>query len=897
MSNTGRAGVFISEIDLSGGVAASTGFYGCIQLTSPKGNIERPQLIGRELKLLSDFTDNNTIEIGYDNAFWSALAYLQKSNKLWVSRVQNKASYASLTVMSSENIDFTVNTLSGSVIYDQTNKVFSFASTQLKNQVKVGTPVKFTTGNLPTGLVINTTYYLVWVGSNKFSLATTQANAMASTPVLISLTNRPTSESFTFDAATDILTLDSVDLDAFISTGNTAYLTTDGALPSPVQNNLNYYIKKLDSSNVRLCTTESNANLADIVATWNYTANANNITVTAHGRALNDPIAFTNAGGALPPEITEDTVYYVKTVVDANTITVSATSGGTVITFTGDGTGTHSMQRGFIDFATSGSGTHTINVNPDLTSFTLSTPTNSLMVSKDTVTFNATTDEITLSATSPLLNRLGTAIPVRFTNVGGGLPSPLEADTDYYLIDPNDGDLPNTNYVFKLALTYNDSINNVPLNILTSGTGTSSLNIKILDPEAYNFKTNEALMFYNANPGQWGNALAVRLTDSTEEVDNSFKVEVYKFPDLVTPLESFTCSRLATQKDGYGRTVYIEEVLKASNNIRCNNNSLIDGTIMPQLQSVPIRLQGGDIGDDVTEGQLIQDLALKFSNPDRIPNTTFMDGGRASSASTAYARELLRLSELRGDCVSIHSTPLDLELSSDYLNNLTDYKRITLNANSSWGAIYSPHFKIYDKYNDRNDVIVSPDGYVSGLISETGTNFRLWYPVAGKRRGIVNSVNGVVREFTNEELDELYRIGINPIRVIEGDGIYLWGQKTMLNRPSALDRLNVRLLLTDLEPRVRKTLEPYIFEFNDDPTRSDIALLLNALLQNYQNERGLYGYAVICSDVNNSQTDIDNYILNVWVFVKPTKAAEFIPVKIGITRTSLDFGLAAQLIA
>lgn len=897
----GRAGVFLSEIDLSQTIGASTGVYSSIQITAPKGETEKLILVGRDLKLRQEFTPDETIKIGYDNAFWSALSYLQKSNKLWVSRVVNKASYSSVSLYSLEYADFTgTNKLTSPVLFDANNLWFTTKSNELKSQLQTGSAVRFATGsNLPSPLVAGTTYFIYQLAVGKYQLATTYEEAIATVPVLIDLVPVVNVEVSTFTASTDIVTLASTDLDSILVTGSKGYFTnTGGAVPTGLLTNIDYYVKRLANDSFLVCTTLANSQLPDIVATTNFAVNPTHFTISSHGLLVGNPLKFTNTGGALPTGITANTTYYAKTIIDADTVEIATTIGGVVVSVSDDGTGTHKATSGFIDFTSNGTGASTFTSRADLLNHSVSTPLSKGSVfSESTLTFNATTDTVTLPTNSGILNKLGLGKICRFKNTGGSLPIPLEANMDYFLIDPNIGDQPNTNYVFQLAYTIEDAIAGIPINLLTAGTGTTTLKVKLDDPESYSFDNFECLNFYAKDQGVWGDAYAVKLLDNRTELPDSFIVEVYKAPDFVTPIERpFVCSRIVNKKDGFNRNIYIEEVMKRSSYVRCNDNSLIDQSVFPLFQSQPIRLIGGDDGDQVTTGQLIQDLNAKFTNTNRIANTVFMDGGRAYVGNTAYAKELLRISQLRGDSVAVLSTPLDAELNSDFLNALIDYKRNDLNANSSWGGVYTPHLKIYDSYNDRNDFIISPDGIIAGLISQADSVYKRWFPVAGKTRGKIEGIEGLVREFDSTDLDELYRNGINPIKLIEGEGIYLWGQKTLLNIASALDRMNVRLLITVLGPTTVKALDNFVFEFNDELTRQNIIDLLTVFYSGVQSDRGLYDFKIFCGAINNDLTDYDNYTMNVWIFIKPEKGAEFIPTKLIVTRTSLDFSLAAQLI-
>jgi phage tail sheath protein FI len=172
-------------------------------------------------------------------------------------------------------------------------------------------------------------------------------------------------------------------------------------------------------------------------------------------------------------------------------------------------------------------------------------------------------------------------------------------------------------------------------------------------------------------------------------------------------------------------------------------------------------------------------------------------------------------------------------------------------------------------------------------------NYEMWFPPAGFRRGLINVLD-VRRRFSQGEMDYLYDNGINPVRFYPGRGIVIWGQKTLLARPSHLDRLNVRLLLIVIEPAIRMALEDFIMEINDDPARAIVRALLVSNMDDIKARRGVYDYMVKCDDENNTPEEIDNHILNVWLFVKPTMSIEYIPFKVVITRTGMDFSIAAQ---
>jgi len=402
---------------------------------------------------------------------------------------------------------------------------------------------------------------------------------------------------------------------------------------------------------------------------------------------------------------------------------------------------------------------------------------------------------------------------------------------------------------------------------------------------------DSCLLITGANEGAWNNDIGITIITDPDvvKVDNAFIVQVYrKNGDVVEQVEEFLCSRTPGAKDGYGRNIYVEDVTEGSNYIRIRNNPTIDSTVLPKAQDTILYLAQGTDGDAVTSAQMIAGADL-LANPDDVPLTLLMDGGWAVPE---YQQKLYSVAESRKDCVAILSTPYDAEDSADYLNEIVNYRKVDLNANTSYAAIFTPHLKIYDKYNDRY-IYVAPDGYAAAAISETASNYEIWFAPAGPKRGVLNVLD-VKRRFAQGEMDYLYDNGINPIRFKPGKGIAIWGQKTLLSTPSALDRLNVRLLFIVIEPAIKEALDGFLFEVNDEATRALVTAMIQSYMDGIKARRGVYDYYIVCDSTNNTPEDIDNHRLNVWLFVKPIQVAEYIQFTTIITRTGVDFKIAAQ---
>jgi hypothetical protein len=380
----------------------------------------------------------------------------------------------------------------------------------------------------------------------------------------------------------------------------------------------------------------------------------------------------------------------------------------------------------------------------------------------------------------------------------------------------------------------------------------------------------------------------------TKEAD-TFALLVFRSDNLSNPIETHICSRNPSKMDGYGQNCYVCNVLESSMYIRAVDNLMVSSSVVPKVQLTLLALGGGNDGAPVTDGAMIRAVDT-LRNPEDIPMTVLMDGGWATPA---YQKQgIISVCEERQDCEGILSVPYAAESSANYVNEIIDYRKLVLNANTWNAALYAPHVKIYDKFNDRS-IYVSPDGYAAAQISETAAKYEMWYPVAGFRRGMLNVLD-LRRRFTANragggEIGLLYDAGVNPLRFYPGKGILIWGQKTLSSRPSALDRLNVALLLIVIRPAISEALQDYLFQINDPGERRLIKSMIESYMDGIQARRGVYAYIVVCDDTNNKPEDIDNYRLNVDLYIKPTKPIEYIHFTTVIARTGDSFEALTNL--
>lgn len=506
----------------------------------------------------------------------------------------------------------------------------------------------------------------------------------------------------------------------------------------------------------------------------------------------------------------------------------------------------------------------------------------------------------TVTVTAPQLAAAfaaGIAVP----SLGGGALTITDAPT-VAAWTRTQGTASNTHIVTFTSVTPNAPVSD----LVKSGTGASAVTLAVTQgvagtvvgvevPDDYTFSADGLFLITGADQGAWNNDLKIGIIvdQAIVKMVGGFNINVYKGNTL---LKTYTVSRTPGAKDGYGQNAYIEDVLLQSPYIRAVDNVTIPSDVLPKANVIPISLGGGNDGATVTDSDLVNAYDA-ITDKERYPCTLILDGGH--SMVTVH-QKILALAIARIDCFGILSTPYAAEVSESYLDDVVSYKQVTLNQSTPYGAIYSSHVKINDIYNNRV-IEVSPDGYVAALFSQTALNDALYYPVAGDTRGNMTGLQvlDITRNYTEGERDYLYDNGINPIRFKRGKGIVLWGQKTLYGIPSALDRINVIMLLIIIRPAIVEYLETQLFNLNtltnDKGTRFMIKTRINAFMDGFVGE-GVYGYRVVCDDTNNSSEDIDNYILNVWLFIKPTKDIEEIPFKTIITPTGISFDLAQSLI-
>ena len=229
--------------------------------------------------------------------------------------------------------------------------------------------------------------------------------------------------------------------------------------------------------------------------------------------------------------------------------------------------------------------------------------------------------------------------------------------------------------------------------------------------------------------------------------------------------------------------------------------------------------------------------------------------------------------------------------SSVSTDNVTDY-RDTVNMNTSYAVMDSGWKYMYDKHNDKFR-FVPLNGDIAGLCARTDQVRDPFFSPAGFSRGQIQGVVKLPYNPKKAERDKLYAAGVNPIVSFPGAGVIMYGDKTQLTKPSAFDRINVRRLFILLEKAIANAAKFQLFEFNDEFTRSQFVSIVEPFLRDIQGRGGIQDFSVVCDASNNTPQVVDSNSFRGDIFVKPSRAINFIQLNFVAVRSGVSFSEVA----
>lgn len=242
----------------------------------------------------------------------------------------------------------------------------------------------------------------------------------------------------------------------------------------------------------------------------------------------------------------------------------------------------------------------------------------------------------------------------------------------------------------------------------------------------------------------------------------------------------------------------------------------------------------------------------------------------------------------RKDCVAVISPD-----RSTVVNNIGYEATSVVNwrnvlHDTSYAIIDSGYKYQYDRHNDIYRWIPL-NGDIAGLCARTDQTNDAWWSPAGFNRGQIKNLVKLAFNPTKTDRDILYKNSINPVVSFPGQGVVLYGDKTLQAKPSAFDRINVRRLFIVLEKAIATAAKYSLFEFNDAFTRRQFVNLVTPYLRDVQGRRGIYDFKVVCDETNNTAQVIDTNNFVGDIYIKPARSINFIQLNFVAVGTGVQF--------
>ena len=366
-----------------------------------------------------------------------------------------------------------------------------------------------------------------------------------------------------------------------------------------------------------------------------------------------------------------------------------------------------------------------------------------------------------------------------------------------------------------------------------------------------------------------------------------------------TVLEKYAfVSKASDAKKADGTNNYYKDAINTSSEyiywmdhpaaVAANWGTAAQGKTFSSLSGAVTRSLGGGVDSlTATDGETMTAFGL-FANDVQYDISLIPLG----KASTTVANYVIGIAESRLDCVvfasaqNISSGDPIIGTGSTATDAIVAYRNAL--PSSSYAVLDSGYKYQYDRYNDKYRW-VPLNGDTAGLCARTDYTNDPWFSPGGLNRGQIKNVVKLAHNPTKTDRDALYKAGVNPVVSFPGEGTVLFGDKTLLAKPSAFDRINVRRLFIVMEKAIATAAKFQLFEFNDGFTRAQFKNLIEPFLRDIQGRRGITDFAVKCDETNNTGQVIDANQFVADIYVKPNRSINFITLNFVAARSSISF--------
>ena len=271
-----------------------------------------------------------------------------------------------------------------------------------------------------------------------------------------------------------------------------------------------------------------------------------------------------------------------------------------------------------------------------------------------------------------------------------------------------------------------------------------------------------------------------------------------------------------------------------------------------------------------------------LENADAYAYNVIYAPGLNSQNASGLVSDILLLAQGRGDSIAV----IDMVTYGQSINQVISE---AVSYDNSYGATYWPWVQVRSRETGKINFV--PASTLIPAVYEYNDKVSAeWFAPAGLNRGALSTVLQPERKLTVNDRNLLYQGKVNPIATFPGVGTVIYGQKTLQQKPSALDRVNVRRLLIALKDYIGQIGEQIVFEPNTQVTRNKFLNQVNPYLETVQQRQGLYAFQVVMDETNNTPDVVDRNQLVGTIYLQPTKTAEFIQLDFNILPTGATFG-------
>jgi len=382
-----------------------------------------------------------------------------------------------------------------------------------------------------------------------------------------------------------------------------------------------------------------------------------------------------------------------------------------------------------------------------------------------------------------------------------------------------------------------------------------------------------------ADPNAWASAVYVR--DGNITADDSAKTRRLQTSDFTQPNRRFLKFNFFMQGGFDGTNIFDRDEAALTNNaVRAD----IDDVGRGQNNGPNVRAFVKAI--DIMSNVVATDIQLLAIPGIRTPLVTNYAVEQTEARFDAMYIMDIEEMDTQNNRVRSGSQPVSVSYTS------TDFASRAMD--NSFGAAYFPDVLLTDPMTETN-LFVPPSVVVLGAMALNDAVGHPWFAPAGFTRGALPTALETRVQLSKDNMDALYDVNINPLTSFPGNaqsgtnpkgGVIVWGQRTLQQAASALDRVNVRRLLIDIRRQVRLIANTIVFEPNREATLAKFSAAVTPRLQRVQALSGLERFRVVIDSSTTTQQDIEQNTIRGKIFVQPTKTVEFV---------SLDFVVANNI--